>query len=161
MKYIKLLLKKLLHHPNTMPWVFISTMVAIMASYNTVIRYGFSERMLAKVFTIYPLIVIFIYFLRTYVTLPLALKIHKYFPTFITNKIPQHISTTILVITFNVSIMMVWFTETHRQLYPHFISGYLGNWAKTFFVAIPVFFFIVRPILLAMFKKLKQEYPLS
>lgn len=161
MASIKFLLKKILHHPNTMPWAFISTMVAIMASYNTIIRYGFSERVLEKVFIIYPLIVIFIYCLRTYVTLPLVLRIHNYFPTVITNNIPRHISVPILVITFNVSIMMVWFTETHRQLYPYFLSGYLGNWVKTFFVAIPIFFFVVRPTLLTIFKKLKQSYPLS
>ncbi|MCT0001146.1 hypothetical protein [Weissella cibaria] len=161
MKYIKSSSKKLLHHPNTMTWLFISTMVAIMSTYNTIIRYGVSEIILEKVFTFYPLIVIFVYLLRTYVTLPLVLKLHKYLPSFITNNIPNHISVPTLVITFNVSIMMVWFTETHRHLYPQFISGYLGNWAKTFFVAVPVFFFIVRPTLLAIFKKLKQTYPLS
>ncbi len=121
----------------------------------------FSERMLAKVLIIYPLIVIFIYCLRTYVTLPLVLRIHNYFPTIITNKVPRHISVPTLVITFNVSIMMILFTEMHRQLYPQFFSGYLGNWVKTFFVVIPVFFFIVRPTLITIFKKLKQSYPLS
>lgn len=161
MESIKFLLKRTLHHPNTMPWAFISTMVAIMASYNTIIRYGFSERMLEKVFIMYPFIVIFIYCLRTYVTLPLVLRIHNYFPTIITNKVPRHISVPTLVITFNVSIMMILFTEMHRQLYPQFFSGYLGNWVKTFFVAIPVFFFIVRPTLITIFKKLKQSYPLS
>ena len=160
MKSIKFWLKKVLHHPNTMPWTFIGTMVAIMASYNTIIRYGFSERMLEKVFIIYPLIVIFIYCLRTYVTLPLALKLHNYFPTVIANNIPKKISVPMLVITFNVSIMMIWFTEIHRQLYPQFVPGYLGNWVKTFFVAIPVFFFIVRPTLITIFKKLKQSHPL-
>ena len=161
MNYIKSLLKNLLHHPNTMTWMFISTMVAIMASYNTIIRYGFSEIILEKVFSVYPLIVICVYLLRTYVTLPLVMKIHEYCPKFITNKIPHHISVPTLIITFNVSIMMILFTQTHSQLYPNFISGYFGNWAKSFFVAIPVFFFIVRPTILAIFKKLKQTYPLS
>ncbi|MBU7567981.1 hypothetical protein KGP39_04230 [Weissella hellenica] len=161
MESIKFLLKRMLHHPNTMSWAFISIMVAIMASYNTIIRYGFSEQMLEKVFIIYPLIVIFIYALRTYVTLPLVLKVHNYFPTIITNSIPRHISVPTLVITFNVSIMMVWFTEIHRQLYPQFLPGYLGNWMKTFFVAIPVFFFVVRPTLITIFKKLRQSHPLS
>lgn len=161
MESIKFLLKRTLHHPNTMPWAFISTMVAIMASYNTIIRYGFSEKMLEKVFIIYPLIVIFIYCLRTYITLPIVLKIHSYFPTILTNNIPRHISVPVLVITFNVSIMMVLFTKMNRQLYPQFLSGYLGNWVKTFFVAIPVFFFVVRPTLVNIFKKLKQSYPLS
>lgn len=158
---IKFLLKRMLHHPNTMSWAFISIMVAIMASYNTIIRYGFSEKMLEKVFIIYPLIVIFIYALRTYVTLPIVLKVHNYFPTIITNSIPRHISVPTLVITFNVSIMMVWFTEIHRQLYPQFLPGYLGNWMKTFFVAIPVFFFVVRPTLITIFKRLRQSHPLS
>jgi hypothetical protein len=148
----------MLHHPNTMSWAFISIMVAIMASYNTIIRYGFSEQMLEKVFIIYPLIVIFIYALRTYITLPLVLKVHNYFPTIITNSIPRHISVPTLVITFNVSIMMA---EIHRQLYPQILPGYLGNWMKTFFVAIPVFFFVVRPTLITIFKRLRQSHPLS
>jgi hypothetical protein len=57
--------------------------------------------------------------------------------------------------------MMVLFTEMNRQLYPQFLSGYLGNWVKTFLVAVPVFFFVVRPTLITIFKKLKQSHPLS
>lgn len=161
MENIKNFLKKMLHHPNTMTWVLISTMVAIMISYNTIIRYGFSGQMLEKVFIVYPLIVIFIYYLRKYVTLPFALALHQYFPNIITDKIPEHVTVPMLVITFNVSVMMVWFTEMHRQLYPHFLSGYLNNWPRTFFVALPVFFFVVRPVLDAVFKKLKQVHPLQ
>lgn len=161
MKQVKNILHRTLHNPNTMPWVFISTMVAIMATYNTVIRYGFSEKMLLRVWMIYPFIVVFIYCLRTYVTLPIALKLHQYFPSLVSRKVPKTISVPLLVITFNVSVMMVWFTEMHRQLYPHFISGYFGNWVKTFFVAVPVFFFIVRPSLIAIINKLKQAHPLS
>lgn len=60
------------------------------------------------------------------------MKLHKYFPTFLTNNVPKHVSLTLFVITFNVSVMMSWFTEMHRELYPHFVSGYLGNWVNTF-----------------------------
>lgn len=161
MQKIKNILHRLLHHPNTMPWVFISTMVAIMASYNTIIRYGLSEKMFLRVGIVYPFIVIFIYYLRTYVTLPIALRLHKYFPNIITTLIPKHISITLLVIMFNVSIMMVWFTEFHRQLYPNFLPGYFGNWVKTFFVAVPVFFLVVRPSILSIFNKLKRMHPLA
>ena len=161
MQRIKNILHDLFHHPNTMPWIIISTMVAIMATYNTVIRYGLSAKMLLRVLIIYPLIVIFIYCLRTYITLPISLKLHDYFPSIITRKVPKTISVPLLVITFNVSIMMIWFTEMHRQLYPQFVSGYFGNWIKTFFVAVPVFFFIVRPSLITIFNKLKELHPLS
>lgn len=158
---IKQILHKLLHHPNTMPWVFVGIMVAVMSSYNTIIRYGFSEKMLLRVAIVYPFVVMFIYYLRTYVSLPIAMMLHRYFPTILTKNVPKHVSVTVLVITFNVSVMMVWFTEIHRQLYPHFILGYVGNWAKTFFVAIPLYFFIVRPITLKLFNKLKQAHPIS
>lgn len=151
---------KVLHHPNTLPWVLISTMVAIMASYNTVIRYGFSESMFLRILIVYPFIVAFIYYLRAYVTLPIALKLHQYFPSIVTERIPKHVSVPLLVIAFNVSVMMVWFTEMHRQLYPHFLLGYFDNWIKTFFVAVPVFFFIVHPAIIYLFNHLRNRYPL-
>ena len=65
----------------------------------------------------------------------------------------------LLVITGNVSIMMAILTETHRQLYPLFLPGYIDNWAKTFFVAIPLFFFIVRPAIIYIFNHLKLRFP--
>ncbi|CAM3136094.1 hypothetical protein [Leuconostoc rapi] len=160
MTSLKTFFHKILHHPNTLPWVLISTMVAIMASYNTIIRYGLSEKMFMRVIIVYPIIVAFIYYLRAYVTLPIALKLHQYFPSVITKRIPKHISVTLLVIAFNVSIMMVLFTEMHRQLYPSFFPSYFDNWVKTFFVAVPVFFLIVRPTLIYIFNHLKIKYPL-
>lgn len=161
MQKIRNISHNVLHHPSTMTWFIISTMVAIMATYNTVIRYGFSEKMLFRVLIVYPFIVMFIYWLRAYVTLPIALKLHTYFPSIITNRVPKSISIPLFVIALNVSIMMIWFTQMHRQLYPHFVAGYFGNWLKTFCVAIPVFFFIVHPSLIKIFDKLKELHPLS
>ena len=106
MTRLKTFFHKLLHHPNTLPWVIISTMVAIMASYNIIIRYGLSEKMFLRIIIVYPIIVTFIYYLRTYVTLPIALMLHQYFPSIVTQRVPKHISVTLLVIAFNVSIMM-------------------------------------------------------
>lgn len=160
MTRLKTFFHKLLHHPNTLPWVIISTMVAIMASYNIIIRYGLSEKMFLRIIIVYPIIVTFIYYLRTYVTLPIALMLHQYFPSIVTQRVPKHISVTLLVIAFNVSIMMVLFTEMHRQLYPSFLPSYFANWFKTFFVAVPVFFFIVRPSIIYIFSQLKIKYPL-
>ncbi|WP_315901881.1 hypothetical protein [Leuconostoc lactis] len=60
---IKQILHKLLHHPNTLPWVFVGIMVAVMSSYNTIIRYGFSEKMLLRVAIVYPFVVMFIHLL--------------------------------------------------------------------------------------------------
>lgn len=160
MTSLKRFLHKLLHHPNALPWVLISTMVAIMASYNILIRYGLSEKMFMRVIIMYPIIVTFIYYLRAYVTLPIALKLHQYFPSIVTTRIPKHISVTLLVIAFNVSIMMILFTEMHRQLYPSFFPSYFANWGKSFFVAVPVFFLIVRPTMIYIFHHLKIKYPL-
>lgn len=41
---IKQILHKLLHHPNTMPWVFVGIMVAVMSSYNTSFGMVFQEK---------------------------------------------------------------------------------------------------------------------
>lgn len=159
MKNYKPTLRTLVHHPTTLALALVSTMVMFMLTYNTVIRYGFSWPILLNVIKIYPLAVIFIYCLRTYVTLPLVIRLHHYFPQAISNKIPRHITVPLLVITGNVSIMMAILTETHRQLYPLFLPGYIDNWAKTFFVAIPLFFFIVRPAIIYIFNHLKLRFP--
>ncbi|HBP97915.1 hypothetical protein [Leuconostoc lactis] len=150
---------RILHHPNTVAIVLLSTMVMIMLSYNTIIRFGLSWPIVMTILKVYPLAVLFIYCLRTYVTLPLVLKLHNYFPKHFTTVVPRHVSIPVLVIAGNVSVMMVILTETHRQLYPYFIPGYFGNWAKTFFVAVPVFFFIVRPAIDYLFNNLKVKYP--
>lgn len=160
MKLKKHFFNKLLHHPDTPVWTLICTMVAIMASYNTVIRYGFSEKMFLRILIVYPLIVIFIYCLRTFVTLPIVLKLHNYFPNIIKINVPVQVSIPLLVIWFNVSIMMVLFTFIHHTLYPHFLIGYIGNWIKTFFVAVPIFFFVTKPLIFNMFDLLRANYPL-
>lgn len=150
---------RILHHPNTVVVTLVSTMVMIMLSYNTIIRYGVSWPVILTILKIYPLAVLFIYCLRTYVTLPLVLKLHDYFPHHFNQVIPRHVSIPFFVITGNVSVMMVILTETHRKLYPYFVSGFVGNWTKTFFVAVPVFFFIVRPTIDFIFNNLKMKYP--
>lgn len=160
MKLQKHFFNQLLHHPDTPVWTLICTMVAIMASYNTVIRYGFSEKMFLRILIVYPLIVVFIYCLRTFVTLPIVLKLHNYFPNIIKINVPVQVSIPLLVIWFNVSIMMVLFTVIHHTLYPHFVIGYIGNWIKTFFVAVPIFFFVAKPLIFNMFDLLKAKHPL-
>ncbi|MDF7627595.1 hypothetical protein OZX65_00405 [Leuconostocaceae bacterium ESL0723] len=152
--------KKLLHHPKTMAWMFPVIMVALMTSYNTFIRYGWSEKMFAQVFVVYPLIVIFIYYFRALVTYPLALRIHRYFPDFISDHVPARFTVPMVVIMFNVSVMMVWFTDMHHKLYPHFLPGYTNNWLKSYFVAVPIYLFIVRPAVAYLFEKLQERYPL-
>ncbi|CAH1852381.1 hypothetical protein [Convivina praedatoris] len=160
MKKSTLFFRRILHHPNTLSWLLITTMVAIMVSYNSIIRYGFSEKIFFKILIIYPFAVVLVYALRTYFTLPLAIQLHKYFPNNFQKYMPPKITVPLLVITFNVTVMMAIFTELNYKLYPHFISGYIGNWEKTFIVVIPVFFFIVRPIITAVLYKLKVKYPL-
>lgn len=160
MTLVQKIMYRILHHPNTVAITLVSTMVMIMLSYNTIIRYGVSWPVIFTILKIYPMTVLFIYCLRTYVTLPLVLKLHDYFPNYFTKVIPRHVSIPFFVITGNVSVMMVILTETHRTLYPYFIPGYVGNWVKTFFVAVPVFFFIVRPVIDYIFKNLKTKYPL-
>ena len=153
------LMSRILHHPNTVAITIVSTMVMIMLSYNTIIRYGVSWPVILTILKIYPLTVLFIYCLRTYVTLPLVLKLHDFFPHHFNKVIPRHVSIPFFVITGNVTVMMVILTETHRNLYPYFVPGFVGNWAKTFFVAGPVFFFIVRPIIDYIFNNLKLKFP--
>ncbi|CAK1229722.1 hypothetical protein LMG30237_ALEAABJJ_00304 [Fructobacillus tropaeoli] len=161
MKSLSKFLHKLLHHPNTLAWVFPIVMVAIMSTYNTVIRFGFSEKKLERVWLMYPVIVVFIYCLRTFVTLPITMRLHKHYPKFIKNHLSESYTVPLTVMMLNVSIMMLWLTEMYHRLYPQFLPGYLMNWVKTFFVAVPIFFLIVRPIILAIFDYLRNRFPVE
>lgn len=160
MKKTNIIAKHLLHHPSTMILTLLSTMVAIMLSYNIIIRYGISWSILLTILIIYPFVVVFIYSLRKYITLPLVTYLHHYFPKIFKTWVPSNISVPFFVIAANVTVMMSIFTETHRHMYPVFFTGFIANWAKTFFVAIPVFFFIVRPTVAYIFKHLQKKYPL-
>lgn len=140
-----------IHHPNILAWFFIASMVAIMATYNTVIRYGFDTNRLTHLLFVYPLIVIFIYCLRTYITLPLVLKIYP-----INAKVSRSVGIPFCVIMLNVSVMMLLFTFTHKLVQNNFLLSYFENWVKTVFVAIPVFFFVVRPAISNLFTLLRK-----
>lgn len=135
-------------------------MVGIMSTYNTVIRFGFSEKRLERTWLMYPIMVIVIYCLRTFVTLPLTMRLHKHYPAFIRSRFSEDYTVPFTVIMLNVTVMMLWLTEMYHRLYPEFLPGYLMNWVKTFFVAVPTFFFVVRPIILSLFDHLRTRYPL-
>ncbi|MGX7051691.1 hypothetical protein [Leuconostoc palmae] len=151
---------QVLHHPNTLVVTILSTMVMIMLSYNTIIRYGISLSVILTIVKVYPAAVIFIYYLRRFVTLPLVLRLHDFYPNIFSKMAPRHVTIPFLVIAGNVSVMMVILTETHRSLYPLFLQGYIDNWFKTFLVAVPLFFFIVRPLIILIFDQLKTIFPL-
>ncbi len=160
MKKTHAIANQLLHHPSTIVITLLSTMVAIMLSYNIIMRYGISWHVFSTILILYPFVVVFIYSLRRYVTLPLVTYLHQYFPKIFKTWISAHVSVPFFVIAANVTVMMSIFTETHRHMYPVFFTGFLSNWAKTFFVAIPVFFFIARPTVVYIFKRLQIKYPL-
>ena len=114
---------RILQHPNPVAIALLSTMVMIMLSYNTIIRFGLSWPIVMTILKVYPLAVLFIYCLRTYVTLPLVLKLHNYFPKHFTTIVPRHVSIPVLVIAGNVSVMMVILTETRTLFLATLVTG--------------------------------------
>ncbi|GAO99223.1 hypothetical protein [Fructobacillus ficulneus] len=160
MQLIKNFLHKLLHHQKTLAWVFVASMTAIMLTYNMSIRFGLSEKIILHIMMLYPIEVVIVYCLRTYFSLPLVLRAHRYYPGLITENIPAWVSRTASVMLLNVTVMMAGFTALNQQLYPDFLPSFAENWVKSYFVAVPVFFLVVRPLILFSFRYLKARYPI-
>ncbi len=55
MKKTHAIANQLLHHPSTIVITLLSTMVAIMLSYNIIMRYGISWHVFSTIFDIVPL----------------------------------------------------------------------------------------------------------
>lgn len=137
--------KKLVHHPEIIGLMTTILMVFIMSNYNLVWRYGFGNHHLKHEMVIYPISLVLVFLVKTYISLPLVKYLHKQV-NWLKNR-PRHISMPFLVISSNTLIVIAVMTFLFKNYLPsHYFADYLRNWMRSFIVAIPVFFFVVRPI---------------
>lgn len=138
------MIKKLVHHPETVGLMTMAIMVFLMSNYNLVWRYGFGNHHLQHEMVIYPIALTLVFLVKTYISVPLVKHLHKRIEWL--EKRPRHISMPFLVITSNTLIVIAVMTFVFKNYLPsHYFEDYLLNWIRSFIVAVPVFFFIVRP----------------
>lgn len=151
------MLKKVIHHPETIGLVIMATMVFFMSNYNMLWRFGIHNYSIKKEIMLYPIIFISVFIVKKIISVPIVKMIHNNFQW--TVWISKEISFPFLVIVFNSTIIMAVTTYlTHNYIEGHFFTNYIVNWFRSAIVAIPLFFFVVRPLILRFFNILKSKY---
>lgn len=150
------MIRKIIHHPETMGLATMALMVFFMSNYNLVWRYGFGNHHFRREMIAYPVALIIVFFVKTYISAPLAGLLHNRFGWLQSR--PRHISFPFLIIVFNTLIVIAVTTLLFKNYMPsHYFVDYLINWIRAFIAAIPIFFFIARPIATRFVKWLQSR----
>lgn len=139
------MLRKIIHHPEASGLAVMATMVFCMSNYNLVWRYGFGNHHFQHEAVIYPIALTLVFLTKKFISAPIVGHLHKRSQWL--SQRPRHISFPFLIISCNTLIVIAVTTLVFKNYMPsHYLFDYLRNWIRAFVVAIPVFFFIVRPL---------------
>ncbi|KRM92667.1 hypothetical protein FC80_GL001605 [Liquorilactobacillus cacaonum DSM 21116] len=134
-----------------------ATMVFLMSNYNMLWRFGFAKYTFKKEIMIYPLAFCIVYLVKRFISGPVVAHLHSKSLWLGAQK--KSISFPMLTILCNVTIVIAIMTLLTKNYLPHHIvRSYFFNWLHTIIVAIPVFFFIVRPLVIKVIKWLRDRY---
>ncbi|MCO0816670.1 hypothetical protein [Lactococcus lactis] len=151
------MLKRFIHHPETIGLVIMATMVFFMSNYNMLWRFGIYNYSVKKELFIFPVIFVAVYIVKKIFSVPVVRLLHNK-SQWLSN-ISKDISFPLLVIIFNSTIIMAISTYlTHNYIENHFFISYLINWSRSAIVAIPLFFFVVQPLIHRLFNWLKSHH---
>lgn len=154
------MIRKIIHHPEAIGIATMATMVFLMSNYNMLWRFGFAHYTFKREMVIYPIVFCVVFIVKNMISAPIVAKIHQH--SVWLQQRPRHISFPILVITVNITIVMAIMTYFTRNYIPnHYFTSYVMNWLHTVIVAIPLFFFVVRPIIKKVIVWLRNVYQLE
>lgn len=130
---------------NTLEGILtMAVMVFLLMNYNMIWNYGFAHYPIKKVLLIYPFSFTLVFLVKNIVSFPMTKYIHR--SKLIKNKEKKHITFPLWVITINSMICLGLSTYlTHNYPAGHFYSSYIFYWTRTIIVALPLFFYFVRP----------------
>lgn len=150
--------RKIVHHPETTGLVTMATMVFLMSNYNLVWRFGFGNHHFRHELFVYPIALTLVFMVKKFISAPLVTKLHQHLGWLQSR--PRHISFPFLVITINTLIVIAVTTFLFKNYMPsRYILDYLRNWIRAFVAAIPVFFFIVRPLVTKFVGWIRTKVP--
>lgn len=135
-------------------------MVFILMNYNMIWNYGLANYPAKKVLIIYPFSFILVFLVKNIVSFPIAKYIHR--SKLIKNKDRIHITFPLWIIILNSLICLGLSTYlTHNYPAGHFYSSYAFYWIRTIIVALPLFFYLVRPQVRFHLSNVKKFFSVS
>ncbi len=157
------MVKNFLKNNNLEGNITMALMVFILVNYNMLWNYGLAHYSFKKMIIVYPFSFILVFLVKNIVSFPMTKYIHRH--QWIKRQEKLHITFPLGIIIINSLICLGLSTYlTHNYQEGYFVSSYAWYWIRTIIVALPLFFYLVRPqvrLHLSNVKKLFKAAPVE